>query len=490
MMAISKKVTATFSSSPGQKVAVAFFAIVALAAGVALAAEPVAVETITVDFARTAGRIKAIHGVNNGPLTRGNNADLEPWWKKAGFPTARLHDCHWPSPDVVDVSTIFPLSHLDPDDERNYLFAKTDDYLAAILRCGSKVIYRLGQSIERHGVHFFTHPPRDMDAYAKVCVNIVRHYNDGWAKGFRHGIEYWEIWNEPDLGRGMWSGTQEEYCTLYEKVARAIHAHDAKLKIGGPALTQRAFEEKGWGRPFLDRCKERHLPLDFFSVHAYVTEPNQIAELVRTARRELDARGFTKTEIHLNEWRYAPGWGDLSPKRREDWSTVPAFFKRATGGKGAAYAAAVLIRMQEEPVDMMNFYTADDSPWSMFGTFGIRTPVYHAFVAFNEVAKRPARAPCTVAADGGRRSAVVAGLADDGHSAVVLMTTFEAAAGRRACRIAGLPWGAEARVEALLVDGDHALEPVLPQVSPAADGVAITVDLPADAVCLVRLVRP
>jgi hypothetical protein len=477
------------------KTPAAAFCLVALAAGLALvadvapAAEPAAVETITVDFARTAGRIKAIHGVNNGPLTRGNNADLEPWWREAGFPTARLHDCHWPSPDVVDVSTIFPLPHLDPDDERNYLFAKTDDYLAAILRCGSKPIYRLGQSIERHGVHFLTHPPRDMDAYAKVCVNIVRHYNDGWAKGFRHGIEYWEIWNEPDLGRGMWSGTQEEYFTLYEKVSRAIRAHDPKLKVGGPSLTGNAFTEKGWGRPFLDRCRARKLPLDFFSVHAYVTEPDQIADLVRTARRELDARGFTKTEIHLNEWRYAPGWSDLSPKRREDWATVPAFFKRGTGGQGAAYAAAVLVRMQDEPVDMMNFYTADTSPWSMFGTFGIRTPVYHAFVAFNEVATRPARAACTVAGSNGRPAASLAGLAEDGRSAVVLASTFNAAGGLREFRIAGLPWVAAARVEALLVDGDHALEPILPQVKPAADGSAITVHLPADAVCLVRL-RP
>lgn len=63
-------------------------------------------------------------------------------------------------------------------------------------------------------------------------------------------------------------------------------------------------------------------------------------------------------------------------------------------------------------------------------------------------------------------------------------------AGPREFRIAGLPWGAEARVETLLVDGDHALEPPLPQVKPVADGVAITVQLPADAVCLVRLVRP
>ena len=484
----------------------AVFALVALAAGAAWAAdppagattadelgpglarpaEPVAVETIAVDFGRAAGRIKAIHGVNNGPLTRGNNADLEPWWKKAGFPTARLHDCHWPSPDVVDVSTIFPLAHLDPDDERNYLFAKTDDYLAAILRCGSKVIYRLGQSIERHGVRFHTDPPADFDAYARVCVNIVRHYNEGWANGFRHGIDYWEIWNEPDL-KACWKGSQEDFFRLYEKVATALESHDPQLKVGGPALQGDAFMEKGWGRPFLDRCQERNLPLDFFSIHAYVAEPDQIADLVRTARRELDARGFTKTEIHLNEWRYVSGWGSLSPERREDWATVPAFFKRGTGGKGAAYAAAVLIGMQDEPVDMMNFYTADTSPWSMFGTFGIRTPVYHAFVAFNEVARRPARAACTVAGGPGGQSRALAGRAEDDHSAAVLVSAFGAAAGRREFRIAGLPWGTDARVEALLVDGDHALEPILARTVVKQGGLVVTVDLPADAVCLLRL---
>jgi hypothetical protein len=146
--------------------------------------------------------------------------------------------------------------------------------------------------------------------------------------------------------------------------------------------------------------------------------------------------------------------------------------------------------MQDEPVDMMNFYTADASPWSMFGTFGIRTPVYHAFVAFNEVAKRPARAACTVAGSEGRPAAALAGLAEDGRSAVLLVSTFGAAAGQRELRIAGLPWAAEARVEALLVDGDHALDPILTSLASATrDAAAITLPLPADAVCLLRLTR-
>ena len=78
------------------------------------------------------------------------------------------------------------------------------------------------------------------------------------------------------------------------------------------------------------------------------------------------------------------------------------------GGKGAAFAATVLMRLQDEPVDMTNFYTADTSAWSMFGQFGIRTPVYHAFRAFDRLAKHPRRVACDVAATDSKPGATAA----------------------------------------------------------------------------------
>ena len=488
-----------------------FVAFVAAACLVAAAPAP-ADETIAVDFGTPAGRIRGLHGVCNGPVSYGENPDLRPWFREAGFPTARLHDCHYPSPDVVDVSTIFPLFHLDPDDPRNYTFAKTDAYIKGLVECGTKIVYRLGQSIEPYTA-YHNHPPADMDKFARICVNIVRHYNDGWADGFKHGIEYWEVWNEPE-GSGMWKGAQEEYLTLYEKVAKAIKAHDPKLKVGGPALTSSAFLDKGWGRPFLTRCRERRLPLDFFSFHAYTVDH---VALVRQARKALDEFGFDKTETHLNEWRYAPSWEGLYPKAPAMFETVPEWFRQGTCGRGGAFASSLLMRLQDEPLDMANFYTADTSAWSMFGTFGIRTPVYHAFRAFNELAKRPRRVACTVAGPTAATVAVakprsaadnevnpggdtakrptkppvaVAGIAEDGGSAVVLVSTFDAAAGPRTISIAGLPWATAARVEPLLVDDDHALEPVA--IGKAGNGPAatFTIDLPADATFLLRLTKP
>ena len=75
-----------------------------------------------------------------------------------------------------------------------------------------------------------------------VCEHIIRHYNEGWANGFKLGIEYWEIWNEPDGKKPNgdqpnWSGTPEEFYEMYSVTAAHLKKRFPKLKIGGPALS-------------------------------------------------------------------------------------------------------------------------------------------------------------------------------------------------------------------------------------------------------------
>lgn len=449
-----------------------------------LAAEPV--EGITVDCGRENGRIRAIHGVNGGPVSNGENPDLRGWFKAAGFATARLHDCHWPCPDVVDVHTVFPLTHLDPDDPANYTFAKTDAYLRGVVDTGAGIVYRLGESIETKGTRYHITPPRNLDAFARVCVNIVRHCNEGWADGHRLGIEYWEIWNEPDVDL-MWTGTKEEFLALYETVARAVEAHDPALKVGGPGFSDVNDKPEGWARVFLAHCRDRKLPLDFFTFHRYGNDVAGIVEKVRFVRRLLDEYGFEKTEIHLNEFRYMTNWAGIRPRDPEKYAGVPAAFEESTGATGAAHAVSTLVALQAEPVAMTNYYSADTSPWSMFGQFGIRRPVYHAYRAFNEVAKRPRRAAVAVAGGDGKRSAALGGVAEDGRSVAVVVSTFGAGAGPRDVTIAGLPWTGASRVETLLVDDTHPLTDTPATVAEAGGRVSVTVDLPADRVCLVRV---
>src|SRR4051812_38176742 len=62
-----------------------------------------------VDFSRELGTIRPLHGVNNGPFNWGGRANVSVFHREAGIPWVRLHDVHWPSPDVVDIPCIFPL---------------------------------------------------------------------------------------------------------------------------------------------------------------------------------------------------------------------------------------------------------------------------------------------------------------------------------------------------------------------------------------------
>jgi hypothetical protein len=212
-----------------------------------------------------------------------------------------------------------------------------------------------------------------------------------------------------------------------------------------------------------------------------------LVDSCRQARKLLDDHGFRDTEIHLNEWRYHPTWDGLRPDAPEKYVDVPAWFARGCGGKGAAFAATVLMRLQDEPVDMTNFYTADTSAWSMFGQFGIRTSVYYAFAAFNELAKHSRRVACDVATSGATPVAMAAcaGLDAEGDSLAVLVSTFDAPAGRREITVAGLPWQGPTRAEARLVSDTHALVPITVTTAAATPGVVrIAVELPADGVCL------
>ena len=147
-----------------------------------------------VNFEQILGAIKPVNGLNNGPLTSNFSQDARPWYTEAAIPFARLHDTEYPfgSGEFVDVHCIFKNFHCDENDPSNYNFTMTDEYLKAILECGTKVIYRLGATIEHQPVKVHTIPPEDPMKWARVCEHIIRHVNEGWADGYHMGIEYWK----------------------------------------------------------------------------------------------------------------------------------------------------------------------------------------------------------------------------------------------------------------------------------------------------------
>lgn len=409
---------------------------------------------ISVDFSKIEEKIKPLHGVNNGPLVLGVNADLDIYHREAGFPYTRLHDPRWPNPDVVDIPVIFPDFDADPDDSTNYYFMKTDDYLIPIIRNKSEIIFRLGTSIEHH-TQYFIHPPTDFEKWAKICVNIIRHYNDGWANGFHYNIKYWEIWNEPDLEL-MWLGTNEDYYNLYATAARAIKKYNPSLKVGGPATTG---VRSSIVEPFLDFCRKNSLPLDFFSWHGYRNNPYQITADAEYIRELLDQYGFKETENHLNEWHYLTSWEELGPKKEEleKFKHLREKFAMTVGPIGAAYAASVLLLSQDSPIDVMNYYSADTNPYGMFDVFGAPSKVYYVFKAFNQLAGMETRVNCQFSSSDSTL-ACVAGVSASKEKAVLMISNYSSQ--QKDCRLSfkNFPGGAKTHYEIYQIDDKRDLE--------------------------------
>jgi xylan 1,4-beta-xylosidase len=62
-------------------------------------------------------------------------------------------------------------------------------------------------------------PPKDYKKWEDLIQNLTQHFTE------RYGAEevktwYFEVWNEPNLSPGFWTGTQADYFKLYEYAAR------------------------------------------------------------------------------------------------------------------------------------------------------------------------------------------------------------------------------------------------------------------------------
>ncbi|HEY7120232.1 MAG TPA: hypothetical protein VH475_26830 [Tepidisphaeraceae bacterium] len=345
--------------------------------------------------------LRPLHGVNGGPLEDQGLIDLSTYFREMRVPLVRLHDCHWPNPDVVDIHAIFPNPDADPARPESYDFVRTDAYVKSILDTGAKIVYRLGESIEHGPDKRRSRPPADPDRWAQVCTGIIRHYNRGWAGGFKYGIDQWEIWNEPDNRPNCWSGSDDEYLRLYVAAARAIKHEFPDVQVGGPAIGNAGTIDHGQFKPtpfsiaFLERCRRGRAPLDFFSWHWYGNWADALVIRARGVRRMLDDHAFAKTQSHLNEWNYLPD---------DDWRPMLAngqgaarqrFYDRIGGVEGAVFSAGVLMHLQDLPVDAATYFSGNTQGFGLFSPAGVPKKTFYAFKAFAGLAEAPVRLAAT-----------------------------------------------------------------------------------------------
>ena len=361
---------------------------VAIAAAVLSAA---AGDGFVVDFAKEKGKIRRLNGVN-GTARMSNicnkEADMLPAFKELEIPMTHLHDIALVNAGymVVDVSRIFPLFHVDENDPRNYDFAPTDLYIRRVRETGSDVIFRLGESIEHCGKPFRARPPSDMEKWTRICLNIIRHYNEGWADGFRWNIRHWCVWEEPNGPKTFATEHPvEDYCRLYGTFAKAAKRAFPDILVGGPT-TGMGGGVGPWQRDFVDYCRTNAVPLDFFSFTFYSSAPTVFADLVRNLRALLDRNGFADTKVFCVEWHRGPrDWKALQGARTPEMMKQEQETLR--GPTAAAHAAGALACLQDAPIDMACFYSATSGNWGLVS--GIRKlPSWYAFKAFALLAAR------------------------------------------------------------------------------------------------------
>ena len=348
---------------------------------------------IKVDFSKAIGSMKPMHSVNNGPVykfavdQRITNIDS---YRAAGIPFARTHDSSsfstYGGEHIVDINMIFTNFDADPTDPASYDFTLTDEYMRVIEAGGAKVFYRLGSKIEHWPKKYNTLPPKDFHKWAVVCEHIIRHYTEGWANGFYMDIEYWEIWNEPDLdpddstNKRCWGGTAKQFYELFNITLKHLKTCFPNLKIGGPAIASLHTPDRNpWVSDFFNSLGE--IKPDFFSWHVYASNIENVREKIRLARKYLDDFGLTECESILNEWNYVKGW------EGDEWIYS---LKTEKNLKGSAFIAATMLMSQSEPLDNLMFYDARPSAMnSLYSTDLVINCLkgYYPFYMFNQLYK-------------------------------------------------------------------------------------------------------
>ena len=352
--------------------------------GAAAVLKPAAV---AVDFAVDCGRIKPMNAVNNGPVSQDGSSKHTNFdaYRAALIPFARTHAASeyivYGGDHTVDISAVFPRFDADENDPASYDFAITDSYLRRIINAGAEVFFRLGQRNEHGAKRYNVWPPKDFAKWARICEHVIRHYNEGWADGFRWNIRYWEIWNEPDLVLDReensarprtWGGTPEQFFAFYETAAKHLKGKFPALRIGGPAVAHAAGR---WSEGFLKYQRRHDTPIDFFSWCIYTHEPEKMSETATAVRGMMKRHGYGGSESIVSGWNYVKGGDD----------SYMQTLGRLASRKGAAFAAAAMIACQSAPVDMMMYF--DARPDAHFnGVFDKTTlaplPPYYAFYSW------------------------------------------------------------------------------------------------------------
>jgi len=409
-------------------------------------------------LAPTGNQIRQFMGINVGPIdpTVSSTLDLTSSFQDLGIDYVRIHDFEGPG----DMHEIFPDTSRNALDSTAYNFTMTDSVIKAIVKSGANIYFRLGES--GSNTHSYFGVPGDMDKWAQVCLQIVKHYNNGWNKGFHYNIKYWEIYNEPDTGPGLlFNGTVQDYIRLYRHTSKKIKQFDNTLKVGGPVVSN--IFSSAFVNEFLDSVTTFNLPLDFFAYHNYHSlNPYNFVLSDNFAKQTLTNHGLGSTERIVSEW------SNLS------FSYSNNYFIWRDDPFMTASTAASLSYFQQTDVSKLMRYRADQTDLGIFyddGNYNFSGLAYKAFSTFKG-------APYQLATTGSDSlgTSILAGQTSFADAAAVLITNNNSSAKGYTVNFNGLNSVTQFTYAVYRVDSIHYLNSV---ASGAITSSQNTISIPA-----------
>lgn len=235
-------------------------------------------------------------------------------------------------------------------------------------------------------------PPKDHDKWADLVKNIVQHWTD------RYGVDevktwYFEVWNEPNLSPGFWTGTQADYFKLYEYSAKAVKSVNPAYRVGGPGTAGAAWEPE-----MIDFCEKNNVPIDFVSTHSYgvnqgyldeygnsgtVLAPQEFAVSgdVLQSRKEIADSPKPHLELHYTEWSasYTPS-DPIHDSYHEAAYVLQKLKQVGTAAQSMSYWVFTDIFEESAPR-----FTPFHGGFGMLNTQGINKPVFYAYQFLNRL---------------------------------------------------------------------------------------------------------
>jgi hypothetical protein len=186
----------------------------------------------------------------------------------------------------------------------------------------------------------------------------------------------------------------------------------------------------------------------------------------------------------MNEWRYLPTFAGLRPGDRKMYEngSVRRIFEDTRGVKGASFCVAALLKLQNSPLDMANYYCAGTTPWSMFDEYGVPSKVFYAFKAFNQLAQLPTRISCEGSPENGLTPC--AAMSEDRKTVGLLLGNFDPKPKSVVVFLHNAPENSNFHIHVFQVDAGHDFEQC--PDAPFEGGAGVREEIPSYGVFFIR----